>query len=115
MSHPSHAKRVRNSLQPNVRLRPLGCRTALPAPGLCVPSWAVSSWTGSSVRQQLSSCGSPGPLLSLATNTLSSLKTPETLFGSRYAGFPLGLRSTPPRFPGALAGLEGQGQAQPDI
>ncbi|XP_036888807.1 von Willebrand factor A domain-containing protein 5B1 [Sturnira hondurensis] len=42
---------------------------------------APSSETASPGRER--SVASEGPLLSLATNTLSSLKTPETLFGSR--------------------------------
>lgn len=86
---------------------PQGCRQA--------PALSCPTGVGGQGPQQLSLCGSPGPLHSLATNTLSSLKTSENLFGSRYVGFPLGAHSAVTHLPGALPGLEGQWQARPDI
>lgn len=51
---------------------------------------------------QLSFFGSPGPLRSLATNTLSSFKTSDSLFGSRYVGSPLQVGCATTCFPRAV-------------
>lgn len=74
----------------------------------------ASSGTGSSHMPQWSFCNFPGSLRFLSTNTLSSFKVSETIFGPRYVeSLAWGYFSVPtPVFPGLLPDVEDKFEVQ---